>query len=103
MVTPRLSLAPRLVAGSPKRFAQGLGATISTAALVLNFGFGAAAVADGLVAMILVAASFEAVFAFCFGCKIFGLLMRAGVIPEGSCSDCSDIASRQTVGVLGRP
>ena len=103
VVTPRLPLPPRLVAGPPKRFAQGMGATISTAAVVLHFGFGAAGVADGLVAMILVAASFEAAFALCLGCKIFGLLMRAGVIPEAACSVCSDIASRQAVGSLGRP
>ena len=103
VVTPRLPLPPRLVAGPPKRFAQGMGATISTAAVVLNFGFGAAGAADGLVAMILVAASLEAVFALCLGCKIFGLLMHAGVIPEAVCSDCSDIASRQAVGAPERP
>ena len=35
VVTPRLGLAPRLVPGPPKRFAQGIGAVVSTTALVL--------------------------------------------------------------------
>src|SRR4051812_5682316 len=36
-VRPRLPLAPRPVAGPPKRFAQGIGALLSTLALVLAF------------------------------------------------------------------
>lgn len=95
VVTPRLPVEPKLVAGPPKRFAQGMGATMSTAAVVLNFGFGAIGVAKVLVAMVLVAATLESVFAFCIGCKIFGLLIRAGVVPERVCADCSDIWARR--------
>lgn len=95
VVTPRLPVAPKLVAGPPKRFAQGIGATLSTVALTAHFGFGAAGLADLLVAMILVAATLEAALGFCLGCKMFGLLMQAGVIPAAVCSDCGDIAARQ--------
>lgn len=91
VVTPILPVEPKLVAGAPKRFAQGMGATMSTAAVVLHFGFGAAGAADVLVAMILLAATLESVLAFCIGCKVFALLMRAGVIPERVCADCRDI------------
>ncbi|MEO5679051.1 MAG: DUF4395 domain-containing protein, partial [Acidimicrobiales bacterium] len=102
LVTPRLAVAPRPVAGPPKRFAQGMGATMSTAAVVLHFGFGAAGAADVLVAMILVAATLEAGLAFCLGCRIFGLLMRVGVIPEDVCLDCADISSRRAAHVASR-
>jgi len=95
VLSPRLPIEPRLVAGPPKRFAQGMGATMSTAALVLHFGFGAAGAADVLVAMILLAATLEATFALCLGCRIFGLLMRVGVIPEEVCADCRDLSSRR--------
>ena len=94
-VTPRLPVEPKLVAGPPKRFAQGMGAAMSTTAVVLHFGFGAAGPADVLVAMILVAATLEAALAFCLGCKIFGLLMRLGVVPDEVCADCQDIWARQ--------
>lgn len=97
VVTPSLPVEARLVAGPPKRFAQGMGATMSMAALVLHFGFGAAGAADVFVAMILFAATLESVFAFCIGCKIFALLMKTGVIPEAVCVECNDIWSRSRV------
>ncbi len=99
VVTPRLGIAPRLVAGPPKRFAQGIGATISATAVVAHFGFGAAGVADVLVGMILVAATLEAVLGFCIGCKVFGLAMRAGVIPAEVCAECTDLAARRSAAV----
>jgi hypothetical protein len=45
----------------------------------------------------IVAAGLESVFAVCVGCKIFGLLMRAGVVPEQVCLECADIWSRPGV------
>ncbi len=95
VVTPSLPVEPRLVAGPPKRFAQGMGATMSTAAVILHFAFGAIGAAKALVAMILLAATLESVFALCIGCKVFGLLMRTGVIPERVCADCGDIWARR--------
>lgn len=95
VVTPRVPWAERPVPGPPKRFAQSIGATLSVAALVAAFGFGAVGLAWVLVGMILVAASLESMLGYCLGCKIFGLLMAAGVIPESVCEACNDLASRQ--------
>src|SRR5919106_1075107 len=55
-ITPRLSLQPRLVPGPPKRFAQGIGATLSLTAAVLHFGFGLSTLALIPVGMVLGAA-----------------------------------------------
>ena len=96
VITPRLPLAARPTAGPPKRFAQGIGATLSTAAAIAHFGFGSATVANVLVAMILVAASLEAFVGFCLGCTIFRGLMRLGVIPESACEACNNLQLRHT-------
>jgi hypothetical protein len=89
--TPSLPFAPKYVPGPPKRFAQGIGATLSVLALILHFPFGATDAAYVLVAMIVVAATLESVFAFCVGCKIFAVLMRAGVIPASVCEECNNL------------
>jgi len=93
--TPTLGLTPRPVPGAPKRFAQGIGATLSISAAVAHFAFGATGLALVLVAMITVAASLEAFVGFCLGCKMFGLLMKAGVIPPEVCEACNDISLRR--------
>ena len=41
-----------------------------------------------LVVLLIVAAVLESVFAFCLGCSIFGLLQRAGMVPESVCEAC---------------
>ena len=87
-VTPRLPVAPKFVAGPPKRFAQGIGAGLSVTAAVLALGFGETSAAYVLLAMLAAAASLEALFAFCLGCRIFALLIRAGLIPEQVCARC---------------
>jgi hypothetical protein len=92
-------IAPRLgpskpVAGPPKRFAQGMGVVFSSAALILALAFGAHGAADVVLAMLAVAAGLESVFAVCLGCKVFGLLMRAGLVPETVCAECADISLR---------
>lgn len=93
VLTPRLPFAPKYVAGPPKRFAQGIGATLSTAAVVLYFGFGLDTAAFVLVGLITVAATLESVFALCLGCKLFAVLMRVGVVPDDTCERCNDIWS----------
>lgn len=95
VVAPALPVPAKFVPGPPKRFAQGIGATLSTAAVVLHFGFGATTAASVLVAMIAGAAFLEAAFAFCLGCHAFALLMRMGVVPAEVCEECNDIWSRQ--------
>jgi hypothetical protein len=93
VVVPRLPVEPRLVPGPPKRFAQGIGATLTTLALVAWLT-GALGISDVLVGLLIVAATLESVFALCLGCKLFGVLMRAGVIPERVCLECADISAR---------
>jgi hypothetical protein len=93
VVAPRLG-APKHVAGAPKRFAQAMGAVMTTAGAVLALGFGERGAADVLLVAVIVAAGLESVFALCVGCKIFGLLMRAGLVPEDVCAECVDIWSR---------
>lgn len=95
VIEPRLPIEARLTPGPPKRFAQGIGATLSVAAVVSYFVLGLTPLAYGLIAAILVAASLEAVIGFCLGCWMFGILMRLGVIPEGVCEACSDISRRR--------
>jgi len=94
VVTPRLDVPVKEVPGPPKRFAQGIGAVLSVTASVLYFAFGLAAAADALIALLLIAATLESVFAYCLGCKAFALLMRTGVVPEAVCEECNDIWSR---------
>jgi hypothetical protein len=93
VAVPRLPFAERPVPGPPKRFAQGIGATVTTAALVAWIA-GAPTLADVLVGMLIVAATLESVFGICLGCKAFARLMRAGVIPEHVCLECADISAR---------
>ncbi len=94
VLEPRLPFAYRPTPGPPKRFAQGIGAVLSVTAVVLQFGFGLGALAAVCVVAILVAASLEAFFGYCLGCKIFGILMRLGLIPESVCEACGDISRR---------
>ena len=96
VITPALGVEPKYVAGPPKRFAQGIGATLSVGAVIAWAGFGATTVMYVLVAVIVVAATLESVFALCVGCKVFAVLMRAGVIPDEVCERCNDIWGAQT-------
>lgn len=93
-ITPRLAIKPRLVPGPPKRFAQGIGAVLSLTALVLALGFGQRGAAYALLGILITAATLEAAIGICLGCRIFSLLMRAGVIPERICAECTDLWSR---------
>ena len=95
VVAPRLG-PPKPVSGPPKRFAQGMGAAFSTGG-GLAFALGAPTAGAALLGMLVAAAALEAVFALCLGCKIFALLMRAGLVPEEVCAECSDIWSRVPV------
>jgi hypothetical protein len=92
-------IAPRLgerkpVSGPPKRFAQLLGAVMSSAALVLALVAGDRSAADAVLILFLPAAGLESIVGYCLGCKIFGLLMRVGLVPETVCAECADISLR---------
>jgi hypothetical protein len=100
MVVPRLPVPAKPVPGPPKRFAQGIGATLSVGALAAWLA-GTTGLAVVLVAMILVAATLEAVVALCLGCRVFALLMRAGIIPPEVCVVCNDVPARLAAQAAG--
>lgn len=91
VITPRVAPGARTVAGPPKRFAQGVGATLSVGAAAAH-ALGGPAVAAALVAMIVGAASLEAGAGYCIGCRIHALLVRAGIASPEACPDCADIS-----------
>ena len=93
VVAPRLPRHEKLVPGPPKRFAQAIGVTFSLTASVLWLS-GATGAARLVVGLLTAAAGLEAVFGLCLGCKVFALLMRAGVIPETACEECNDLSLR---------
>jgi Domain of unknown function (DUF4395) len=97
VIAPRLG-AKRPVSGPPKRFAQLMGAVMSSTALVLALIAGDHTAADVVLILFLPAAGLESIVGYCVGCKVFGLLMRAGVVPETVCAECADISLR-----LGSP
>ena len=92
VIAPRLG-APKLVPGPPKRFAQGMGATMTIAAVLL-LAVGWLPGVYALLGLMVVAAGLESLFAVCLGCIVFGWLMRAGVIPQEICAECADISLR---------
>src|ERR1700733_8115630 len=93
VIAPRLG-GRRPVAGPPKRFAQLMGAVMSTAVLVLALIAGDHTAADVVLILFLPAAGLESIAGYCVGCKIFGLLMRTGLVPETVCAECADISLR---------
>lgn len=88
VVRPRIPAPPRYVPGPPKRFAQAMGAAFTTTAAVLALGLGWEGPAYAVLGLLVGAASLEAFLGFCLGCKIFALLMRAGLIPREVCQRC---------------
>ncbi len=93
VVAPRLGPA-KLVPGPPKRFAQSIGLVFTATAATGALAFGAGELATVLISVLLVFALLESVVGFCAGCFAFGLLMRAGVVPEETCEACNDISLR---------
>jgi Domain of unknown function (DUF4395) len=94
VVAPRFPGPPRLVAGPPKRFAQAMGVAFSSTALVLWYGFGLSTAAWAVTALLAMAAFLEAAFGLCLGCRVFGLLMRTGMVPDEICEACADLSLR---------
>jgi len=93
VAAPRLG-EPKEVAGPPKRFAQAMGATITTFGSIAYLA-GSVTVAGVCLALLVIAATLESVFAVCLGCHIFNWLMRIGLVPEEVCVECANLASRR--------
>jgi hypothetical protein len=93
VIAPRLG-AKKPVPGPPKRFAQGMGAVMSTVVLVLALVVRSHSAADVVLILLAAAAGLESIGGYCLGCKVFGLLMRIGVVPDSVCAQCADISGR---------
>jgi hypothetical protein len=93
VVAPQLG-EPKQVPGPPKRFAQAMGLTMSTAAVLLYFVFDAHTAAWIVTGLLATAATLESVFGLCLGCQVFAVLMRVGVIPRETCEACANIWAR---------
>jgi len=94
VLVPRLGRAERPVPGPPKRFAQTIGATLTTVAAGTWLAVGPNVVTAGLLAAVVVAATLEAAVAFCIGCHLFAVLVRMGWLPAAVCEACADITRR---------
>lgn len=94
VIAPRLG-EPVYTPGPPKRFAQGIGAALTTVAAITGLAFGWTGFALVLVAILAVFATLESVFGFCAGCFVFGQLMKIGVIPADVCEECNNIWARR--------
>jgi hypothetical protein len=92
VVAPRFA-APKLTAGPPKRFAQGIGLAFSLAT-VLTWLLASWGAARWILLPLIAAAALESFVGYCLGCAIFAQLMRFGVIPASVCADCADISRR---------
>ncbi|GDX15047.1 hypothetical protein LBMAG03_11460 [Actinomycetes bacterium] len=95
VITPRLNVQHRFVAGPPKRFAQFVGVLFSATASVLWL-LDLGTVARIVAAMLAGAAFLESAFAVCLGCIMFGWLIRWGVVPERICEQCNNLNLRTT-------
>jgi hypothetical protein len=79
VVRPRLTPPTELEDPVPPTFAQGVGLLITAVGLILSFVVGPVAliVAAGAA---FIAAFLNSVFAYCLGCQIYLLLVRAGIL-----------------------
>jgi hypothetical protein len=87
-LAPYSGLAPRLVPGPPKRFAQMIGLVFSVTGLTLYFAMGSAVPAKAVLTVLAAFAGLESFIGFCAGCFVFGYLMRWGLIPRSVCEEC---------------
>jgi len=90
LIVPKIIKKEKDVAGPPKRFAQAIGFLFSASALVLLIG-DQGSVARILYLVLALFAALESIISFCAGCWAFGLLMRAGLIPEKVCLECNNL------------
>jgi Domain of unknown function (DUF4395) len=93
---PRLAAAPRPTPGPPKRFAAAMGMVFTLAIPAIAYG-GVSWAAWSLAGLMVVFAALESFFGICAGCIVFGLLIRAGVVPEKVCVECADISLRTRI------
>jgi hypothetical protein len=93
VVAPHLG-APKPVPGPPKRFAQGIGAVITTAGAIVALAAHDDPIVIAALALMIIASGLESIFALCIGCQVFAGLMRIGLVPAAVCAECENFALR---------
>jgi len=86
-ILPLVNAREAMVFFSPKRFAAMIGFTLTAVAFIALVA-SVYAVTTVALGTLLLFSFLEAAFGFCAGCKIYGFLMRLGVIPESWCPEC---------------
>ena len=94
-IRPRVSTPARPTAGPPKRFAAGIGAVLTSSAAALWLLGVASPVVVAIGLIMIVFPALESIFGICVGCKLFGILMKLGVVPEEICLECADLSLRR--------
>jgi hypothetical protein len=84
--------SPRLVAGTPKRFAQAIGASCLVTASGLELA-GYPEAAWAVAVLVGTFAALEASTGFCVGCWVYGRLQASGVVGPRVCIDCTPPAN----------
>jgi hypothetical protein len=93
-IRPAVKAPRRPTAGAPKRFAAGIGAVLTSVAACLWLLGVAPLVVVAIGVIMVVFPALESIAGICVGCKVFGVLMKLGVVPEEICLECADISLR---------
>ncbi len=95
VVTPRLPIEHRFAPGPPKRLAQAMGLTLTATASILA-ATGRRRAAYRTLGLLIGAAGLESALGICLACRLFPLLMRAGLVPRSVCEECNDLRTRDS-------
>ena len=95
IIVPNLKIQEKLVAGPPKRFAQGIGLFVSGLSLIF-FILGLKEIVMFLLVVLILFTFLESFLGFCAGCKIFDILIKFGLIPQKICEACSNYNPENT-------
>lgn len=87
IITPLAGFRRKQIIFKPKRFAALIGLFMSVAALLFSI-FNLQIFFTVTLSVLALFSSLEAFFKFCAGCKIFGLLIKLGLVHEDECPDC---------------
>lgn len=87
-LVPLIGHKDKPLAGTPKRFAQLIGAVIATSASLFVL-MGSLSTAQVLISVLLFFAFLEVAFDFCAGCTLYRVLAKIRVFPSEICVDCA--------------
>jgi hypothetical protein len=84
VIRPRLKPPTELEDPTPPTFAQGVGLVITAVGLILSLIPGVELALPIAAGLAFIAAFLNSVFAYCLGCQIYLLLVRAGILGRKS-------------------